>query len=682
MSHALRDTVHSRAVGNNSKLKNQGFHLQIWAMKKYFCVMITFLIIVAAGQAQDKKATKGTESLQDLFQTALTPPEDITIFTAKEVVTMSERLNDVTAIAVRDGYIIEAGEKDALIEKFKSAENLKVDESFKDKVIVPGFIDNHLHFWLFALVSNFHFITPADWQLPWGDVKGVVGQDNYIARLKELDGSIKDPKEVIFTWGYHEAFHGELNRKILDDVSKTRPIFVWQRSVHEFFFNTKALELMGLEEKDWQGKGESTEMSSWEEGHVWEKGLYMVIDKIFPMIASPEKFEQGLERTREYVHAGGITTASDPGVMLPGDLIRQMVNVLESGPMPFDYYLIPAGNAIYDANEKDADLTVEIAKQMVKENNGEKVKWVDDQIKLFTDGAVFSQLMQMKDGYLDGHEGEWIQTPEDFAKSAWAFWKNNYQIIVHQNGDLGMEVGLNTLEGMMHRYPRFGHRFRFDHFAFSEKSQLARVAELGAEISSNPFYLHLLGEKYSDVGVGPERAEVMARGRSVLDEDIRLSFHSDAPMAPARPMFLVWAAVNRIGLSGEKVLGPEEKVNVEEAFRAVTIDAAFAMHKENEIGSIDIGKKANFTIFEENPLTADSEILKDLKIWGTVYEGEAFPIKKKSIGMGVLPKLMGYSKLAMHTMSGDEHDHMDACLINQMLQTYAASLNSDEFRKK
>ena len=140
------------------------------------------------------------------------------------------------------------------------------------------------------------------------------------------------------------------------------------------------------------------------------------------------------------------------------------------------------------------------------------------------------------------------------------------------------------------------------------------------------------------VGVGPERSEVIARGRSVVDEGIKLSFHSDAPMAPARPLLLVWSAVNRIGLSGEKVLGEEEKITIEEAFRSITIDAAYAMQKENEIGSIDIGKKANFTVFEVNPLKAKPEELKDLAIWGTVFEGEPFPIIKQSKGMGMLPQ--------------------------------------------
>jgi len=632
-------------------------------------IVIATLLLLAAIQSVGFAA----ESLQNLYQKPAPPPEGVTIFIAKEIVTMSPVVKSATAVAVRNGVIIDVGDKKKLLDRFKESEGLVVDETFAKKVVTPGLIDPHLHFWLFALVSNAQFITPADWLLPWGDVKGVVGGDAYMKRLKDYEASLKDPEELLFTWGYHEAFHGKLNRKMLDEVSSTRPIIVWQRSVHEFYFNTKALEMLDQKESDWQGKGESSEMANWEEGHVWEKGLYLVMEKLLPLIGSEDKFERGLKRTRDYVHAGGITAASDPGVQLPESMILQMISVLESDLLPFDYYLVPAGNTLFDMNGKDGDKAVAAARDQVMRLNGMRIQWDPRQIKLFTDGAVYSQLMQMKDGYLDGHEGEWIQSPEDFAKSAWAFWKEGYQLIVHQNGDLGMELCLNTLEGLLHRSPRYDHRFRIDHFGFSEKSQVKRAAQLGAEISSNPFYIHVLGEQYSKVGVGPERSEVMARGRSVIDEGVPLSFHSDAPMAPARPMLLVWSAVNRIGLSGKKVLGPQEKVTTEEAFRAITIDAAHGMNKENEIGSIDIGKKANFTVFEENPIKADPKRLNDLAIWGTVFEGKQYPIAKPALGMMMSPEHEKRMAMPAEYEGNPFHkDHGDACLANQILQAYAA----------
>ena len=285
------------------------------------------------------------ESLQNLYHTPATPPDRVTVFVAKEVVTMSPAKASPTAVAVRDGRIIDVGTQEELLARFKDSEGFEVDKTFSEKVLTPGLIDPHLHFWLFALVANAHFITPADWQLPWGDAKGVVGEKEYMERLKEYEASLKDPEELLFTWGYHSAFHGKLNRAMLDEVSDTRPIIVWQRSVHEFYFNTKALELLEQKEADWQGKGQSSEMANWEEGHVWEQGLYLVMGKVFPLIGSPEKFELGLERGREYVHGGGLTATCDPGVNVPDAMIRQMINVLESGTMPFDYFLIPAGNS-------------------------------------------------------------------------------------------------------------------------------------------------------------------------------------------------------------------------------------------------------------------------------------------------------------------------------------------------
>jgi len=336
---------------------------------------------------------------------------------------------------------------------------------------------------------------------------------------------------------------------------------------------------------------------------------------------------------------------------------------------------VPSGRALglYEFNGKDGEKAVAAAEDQVRRLKGTRVQWLPKQIKFFADGAVYSQHMQLKDGYLDGHKGEWIQSPEDFAKSSWAFWKEGYQIVVHQNGDLGMELCLNTLEGLLHRKPRYDHRFGIHHFAISEVPQVERAAELGALISSNPFYTHVLGEQYSKVGVGPERAEVMARGRTVLDNGVPLSFHSDAPMAPARPMLLAWAAVNRIGLSGKKVLGPQERVTTEEAFRAITINAAYAIRKETEMGSIDIGKRANFTVFEENPLKADPKKLKDLAIWGTVFEGNEYPIKKKAKGMVMSSDIE--ERIVTLAENGDNpfhKHHGDACVANQIFQAYVS----------
>ncbi len=285
---------------------------------------------------------------------------------------------------------------------------------------------------------------PTD-SCPGGDVKGVVGQEAYLNRLQSLEASLSEGEPLV-TWGYHRYFHGDLDRKALDKISKKRPIVVWQRSVHELIFNTAALDKFNITRESWSGEGESYEMLDWDKGHAWEKGLYLAIPALFQLIATPEKFADGILRTHQYLQAGGITTVVDPGMMLPVYMARSMVEILESDDAMMDYLMIPAGNTIFDQNGKDPEKALAVASQMISDPamNGKHVRWLPKQIKLFSDGAAFSQLMKMKDGYLDGHEGEWIQYPKDLETSMRPFWQNNYTIVVHANGDYGLEVAVEV----------------------------------------------------------------------------------------------------------------------------------------------------------------------------------------------------------------------------------------------
>ena len=459
--------LYSQKLRNRSStevrfIKAFTFTYQITRSRLFSAALLSIFLLQPTAWAE-------SETLQDIFpETDYATSAPVTIFVAKQLITMARGDKDANAVAVRNGMIIEVGSAEVLLDKFKDNPNLVVDRQFADKTVTPGFIDPHLHLWLFAMMSNSKFITPADWSLPWDDVKGVVGHDAYIQRLKEVESNMQDSDELLLTWGYHNYFHGKLSRKMLDEVSSTRPIIVWHRSVHEIYFNSKALEVLGYKESDWLGKGEATDMSDWAKGHVWEKGVFMVAPQLFTLVASPEKFRLGLQRARDYVQAGGITAALDPGVQLTPELIESMFDVLESETLPFDYYLVPAGNSIYDHVGKDAAKTVAIAKETAAKN-GEHIQWMPNTVKLFTDGAVFSQLMQLKQGYLDGHHGEWIQSPEDFEDVARAFWNEDYQLLVHTNGDLGLEVVLNTLEKLQQESPRYDHRLSVHHFAYSEK---------------------------------------------------------------------------------------------------------------------------------------------------------------------------------------------------------------------
>lgn len=256
--------------------------------------------------------------------------------------------------------------------------------------------------------------------------------------------------------------------------------------------------------------------------------------------------------------------------------------------------------------------------------------YLPKQIKFLTDGAIYSQLMMMRDGYTDGHHGAWIMDPPVFAYAFQSYWDAGYQIHVHNNGDGGMDVLLGELEKAMKRKPRKDHRTVLVHFGFAAPEQVRRWIEPGGIVSANPYYVIALAGRYAKLGIGPERSANMVPLADVIGANGSLSFRSDMPMAPAQPMQLVWSALNRNTAEGP-VAGPQHRVTLDTALRAITIDAACSIQMEKRVGSIEVGKDANLTVLDRNPCEVPAAELKDIKVWGTMLEGRVQPVPTHSI---------------------------------------------------
>ena len=555
--------------------------------------------------------------LGSMLSAATSPAtSDATIYVAKKIITMASP-EAATAVAVRDKFIISVGN----LEDVKASlgnQAFTVDEVFKDKIIMPGLIDNHLHPAMAALILPMKFITPFDWRFPDREVAAVQGEKPYRQALK--DGVAKSNKDSWFlTWGYHQYFHGDMSRSFLDSISIDQPIIVWHRSFHELFANTAALRIMAIESDHVAGHHHV----DFNRGHFYETGLRVAMAKLAPIVLAPEKFRQGLELTRKIVHNGGITTIAD---MAAGGFNFEETWPIVSevfGAAPFRTLMI-ADSRSFGSPAGGAESLKRMARLQALENS--KIRWVK-QVKLFADGAFYSQLMQMNPpGYLDGHEGEWLMEPEDLLQQARRFWRAGYQIHVHTNGDKGTDVVIDVLETLLRETPRQDHRFTLHHLGYATAAQAKRLGELNAYVSAQPYYLYTLGEKYSEIGLGPDRAEKIFLGRELLAAGVPISLHSDFTMAPAEPLKLAWVAANRLTASG-KVLAPELKLSRDQALRAVTIEAARAIQMEDQIGSITPGKKADFTILNQDPYAVAIENLHKIPIFGTVFEGDIYPIQ-------------------------------------------------------
>jgi predicted amidohydrolase YtcJ len=611
-------------------------------------------------------------TLQEIATTMHALPR-ITIFTAKEIVTLDPARPTTTAVAVVGDRVLATGS----LEELKAAageQPYRVDTTFAGQVIVPGFIAQHDHPLLAGLTMTSEIIAIEDWVLPQGTSRAARSRAEYLERLEEADAQLKDPSALLFTWGYHQYFHGKLTKADLDAVSATRPIIVWHRSAHEFYLNSVAEKQYGVT-REWfdQQTDSARKQSDFANAHYWEQGMFAVLPSIAPAIASPERVRAGLELVKRYLHVNGVTLACEPGGILSRKAQDAQNAVLSDSSSPFRFYFIADGKSITGAHPDDE--VAEETEKLLSWGQG-MTAYLPRQVKLFADGAIYSQAMRVTGGYTDGHEGEWMMDPDFFARTFRIYWDLGYQLHVHVNGDAGLDMVLDQLERNMRRRPRFDHRTVIVHFAVSRPEQVAGIGRLGAIVSGNAYYPVALADNYRTNGLDPERADAMVRMGDVERAGISYSFHSDMPMAPGRPLFLMWSGVNRVTNAGN-LRGPEQRVSGMGAPKAVTLDAAHSLGLEKEVGSIVPGKLANFTILAENPLTVDPMRIRDIQVWGTVHEGRVLPVKPAA-GAGrnaALGPVLDAPAIAAAVAAGQgAHDagrHGDVCSVARRLAVAA-----------
>ena len=583
------------------------------------CAVVLVIIAIFIGGAGVGNATAAT-----LRQT---------LYYGGDIITMEgDAPTYVEAVMERDGKIIYAGSKAGAVNNF-AGKTLEVD--LHGRTMLPGFIEPHAHpvsIGAFILAND--IVAPHEWRMPHKTYPGVSGRENYLKAVKAIIDSKEDRGKTVLIWGYHKSWHGQLTLKDLDRVTGEVPTIIWQRSTHEIYLNTACAKKYGVKKGDLSP--EDDKQADWANYHFWERAYQMVKGtRLAPFFGDRAMLNRGMDRISQLMRQNGLTAMMEPG--FPTSTFEDEYAVLKYGTeraRAYTIYLISGFPEQFVKKISNDDYAKHIDSLPARYDT-EYIKFLPRQYKTFADGAIYSLALELRQPFYNCPDckAEWIIPLKQAREIFDYWWDKGYKIHIHITGDLAFEKYLDFVAAAMKRHPRKNHRTTFHHVGLFDAAQAQRAADLGVEISANPYYLWALADKYSKTGLGPERAANMVALRELTSRGVPVSLHSDFAMAPAEPLLLAWVAANRIVASG-KVMNPDEKISVYEAMKGITITAARTFERENTIGSIKVGKEATFTLLEQNPFKIAPEKLKDIPVVGVVYKGHMKLNKGKVLGGG------------------------------------------------
>lgn len=538
------------------------------------------------------------------------------IYSARKIITMNPNQPEVSHVAVRDGRILGAGSLDDLA----GWGEYKLDERFADKVLMPGLIEGHAHTMEGALWS-FCYVGWFDRRDPDGKVwDGMKSVDAVVARLSEAEQALSDADAPLLGWGLDPIYmdNVRMTRADLDRVSTTRPIGILHASGHILNVNTKGLELAGLLHEGNNHPGIPLGADRLPTGElkspeiIMPAGKYVGMDRAF--LAADA---QGLRNYGKLCVRAGVTTSSDLGLQLDDALVGVFEDV--TGEDRYPVCLVAFRINMGMGPKELVDYTAKL-----KQRTTDRLDL--GRIKVVADGSIqgFSARM-LWPGYYNGAEnGLWYIAPDQLTEIYELAIKAGVQVHTHTNGDEATQLTIDTLEDVLRRAPDADHRFTLQHCQLASEHQFRQMARLGMCVNLFANHHFYWGDEHYTLTVGPERAERMNACRTALAQGVPMAIHSDAPVTPLGPLFTAWSAVHRLTASG-RVQGEGERISVEEALFAITKGAAITMKMDHQIGSIEIGKRADFAVLEDDPTGVDPMALKDVEVWGTVQGGRIFP---------------------------------------------------------
>jgi hypothetical protein len=532
-----------------------------------------------------------------------------TILMNAVVLTMNPAEPRAEAVAVREGRISAVGSS-AEIRRLADARTLLVD--LDGATLTPGFIDGHSHLLLDGQ-TGFSFVDVRPPPIgPSSDISSI----QLALTLRDAQTPGEDP---IIATGYddtllHERRH--LNRADLDAVSTTRPIIVMHVSLHIAVANSLALSMAGITASTPQPEGGVIQMDpvTGEPNGVLEESSAMA--PVFALLGAPPKSVsfRAAEIALDRYASQGVTTAQEGAADL--DTLEVLFEMDMNRRLPIRVVALPRADAALAMirGEVAADFSASDRLSM-------------GPVKIVGDGSIQGYTGYLSQPYHEPFRGDTdyrgypAMDREALAGLVDELYRGGFRVAIHGNGDAAIDDILHAFERAQQANPREADRPVVIHAQMARPDQLDWMARLNVIPSFFVLHTYYWGDRHAATFMGPERAARMSPTRSALDRGLHFTIHTDAPVVPMESMRLLWSAVNRTSTGGVTI-GADERLTVEQALRAMTIDGAYQYQREDDLGSIEVGKLADLVVLSADPTAVDPAVIHEIEILRTMVDGE------------------------------------------------------------
>lgn len=529
----------------------------------------------------------------------------VTVFRNGSILTQDAELPQCPAILVNDGRIAARGsEEEILALAGKGAKIVDLDGG----CLLPGFVEAHGH----VLWSG------MTWGDPIVDIRSI-HTPTYAAAIEKIKRKVakSKPGEFIMAVGLDPIYHAGLvepTRELLDEIAPNNPLAIVFFAFHQMWVNEGAVKAFGLHDRDDLPPHDFVRNEKGDIYKLVEAASFDYQKEFYKLCGKERALEQMAAWTAKFARAG-YTTCSEMGMFSEWSGFFAELTAISKQPVRLIAYERAAPNVRPQKHEPNSDLYRVVG------------------TKFWADGSIFVGNISLSQPYMESDltktglalksvnlntmvfEGEVLRGLIEDGLSA------GVQISVHTQGDTTVDRVLEFFEELLPKYPDNKKPHRLEHCTYMLPAQVRRAHKLGLVCSFFSGIGYNWGSAIRNDMIGPERGDEILPAGTAAEIGMRFSIHCDSPMTWPDALGCVQFSVTRQDRNGAQ-LGSAQKISVERALRAVTIDAAYQLQMDDKIGSIEVGKYADLVWLKSNPLvTAETDIM-NIPIVATYLAGE------------------------------------------------------------